>query len=130
MTHEAGRRRSLCNRTGASGREPLAPLVFRGPLIADGSGGQPAPGSRYFARTAFAWRSSGRSPSAGSHSATARPYSVLAFAALPDSSAARAAELSGNAAKARTLYGRAVALCDPADGERPELRHAKAVLAK
>ena len=44
--------------------------------------------------------------------------------------AARAAELSGNAAKARTLYGRAVALCDPADGERPELRHAKAVLAK
>ena len=44
--------------------------------------------------------------------------------------AARAAELSGNAAKARALYGRAVALCDPADGERPELRHAKAVLAK
>jgi len=44
--------------------------------------------------------------------------------------AARAAELSGNAAKARALYGRAVALCDLADGERPELRHAKAVLAK
>jgi len=44
--------------------------------------------------------------------------------------AARAAELSGDAAKARTLYGRAVALCDRADTERAELRHAKAVLAK
>jgi hypothetical protein len=44
--------------------------------------------------------------------------------------AARAAELSGDAAKARTLYARAVALCDRADGERPELRHAKAVLAQ
>ena len=44
--------------------------------------------------------------------------------------AARAAELSGDAARARTLYGRAVALCDRADAERPELRHAKAVLAK
>src|SRR6476661_6737787 len=76
---------------GASGREPLAPLVFRGPLVADGPGGQPAPGSLYFARTAFAWRSSGGSPAARSHSARARPYSVLAFAALPASSAARAA---------------------------------------
>ena len=44
--------------------------------------------------------------------------------------AARAAELSSDAAKAKTLYGRAVALCDRADGDRPELRHAKAVLAK
>jgi hypothetical protein len=42
--------------------------------------------------------------------------------------AAPAAELSGDAAKARTLYRRAVALCDRSDGERPELRHAKAVL--
>jgi hypothetical protein len=44
--------------------------------------------------------------------------------------AARAAELSGNTAKAKTLYGRLVALCDRADTERPELRHAKAALAK
>ena len=44
--------------------------------------------------------------------------------------AARAAELSGNTAKARTLYTRLVALCDRADGERPELKHAKAALAK
>jgi hypothetical protein len=44
--------------------------------------------------------------------------------------AARVAELSGDAAKARTLYRRAVALCDRSDGERPELRHAKGVLAK
>jgi hypothetical protein len=44
--------------------------------------------------------------------------------------AARAAELSGNAAKARTLYARLVALCDHADDERPELRQAKAALAK
>ena len=44
--------------------------------------------------------------------------------------AARAAELSGNLAKAKTLYARLVAMCDRADGDRPELRHAKAVLAK
>ncbi len=44
--------------------------------------------------------------------------------------AARAAELSGNAAKARTLYTRLVALSARADSERPELRHAKAALAK
>ena len=44
--------------------------------------------------------------------------------------AGRAAELSGDGAKARALYGRAVALCGQADGDRPELRHAKAVLAK
>jgi len=44
--------------------------------------------------------------------------------------AARAAELSGNTAKARMLYTRLVALCDRADGERSELRHAKAALAK
>jgi hypothetical protein len=44
--------------------------------------------------------------------------------------AARAAELSGDAAKAKTLYARLVALSDRADDERPELRHAKAALAK
>ncbi|PYM16336.1 MAG: hypothetical protein DMD81_12745 [Candidatus Rokuibacteriota bacterium] len=44
--------------------------------------------------------------------------------------AARAAELSGNAATARTLYARLVAMCDRADGERPELRHAKAALGR
>ncbi len=44
--------------------------------------------------------------------------------------AARAAELSGNAALAKTLYTQLVALCARADGGRPELRHAKAVLAK
>ena len=44
--------------------------------------------------------------------------------------AGRAAELSGDGAKAKALYGRAVALCGQADGDRPELRHAKAVLAK
>jgi len=44
--------------------------------------------------------------------------------------AARAAELSGNRAKAKTLYATLVAMCDRADGDRPELRQAKAVLAK
>src|SRR5262249_5371567 len=44
--------------------------------------------------------------------------------------AARAAELSGNTAQAKVLYARLVALCARGDGERPELRHAKAVLAK
>src|SRR5262245_5214511 len=44
--------------------------------------------------------------------------------------AARAAELSGNTAQAKALYARLVALCARADGERPELRHAKAVLGK
>jgi hypothetical protein len=42
--------------------------------------------------------------------------------------AARAAELSGDTAKARTLYTRLVALCDRADTERPQLRHARAAL--
>ena len=44
--------------------------------------------------------------------------------------AARAAELSGNTAKARTLYAQLVAQCAQSDGERPELKHAKAALAK
>src|SRR5262249_53927428 len=44
--------------------------------------------------------------------------------------AARAAELSGNTAQAKALDARLLALCARADGERPELRHAKAVLGK
>jgi hypothetical protein len=44
--------------------------------------------------------------------------------------AARSAELSGDRAKAKALYAKLVAMCDRADSDRPELRHAKAVLAK
>ena len=44
--------------------------------------------------------------------------------------AARAAEGSGNAARARTFYTNLVSLCGNADTERPELREAKAFLAK
>jgi len=44
--------------------------------------------------------------------------------------AARAAELSGDRGKAKSLYAKLVAMCDRADGERPELREAKAALAK
>jgi hypothetical protein len=44
--------------------------------------------------------------------------------------AARAAELAGDAARARTLYANLVSLCSTADTERPELREAKAFLAK
>jgi hypothetical protein len=44
--------------------------------------------------------------------------------------AARAAELSGDLKKARTYYEKLVALCEHADGIRPELRKAKAFLAK
>jgi hypothetical protein len=44
--------------------------------------------------------------------------------------AARAAELSGNVSKAKSLYTRLLTMCDRADGERQELRHAKAAVAK
>jgi hypothetical protein len=44
--------------------------------------------------------------------------------------AARAAELSGNAAKARDYYTQLVALAQTADTERPELTRARAYLAK
>ena len=44
--------------------------------------------------------------------------------------AARAAELSGDAGKARGLYAKLVALCDRADTQRPELQQAKAFLRK
>lgn len=44
--------------------------------------------------------------------------------------AAKAAELSGDREKARTYYAELVAICERADTERPELREAKAFLAK
>ena len=44
--------------------------------------------------------------------------------------AARAAELAGDLPKARSLYAELVAMCGRADGERPELRHARAVLGQ
>jgi tetratricopeptide (TPR) repeat protein len=44
--------------------------------------------------------------------------------------AARAAEGAGNAARARTFYANLVSLCGNADTERPELREAKAFLAR
>jgi tetratricopeptide (TPR) repeat protein len=44
--------------------------------------------------------------------------------------AGRAAERSGEAAKARTFYTSIVNLCGNADTDRPELREAKAFLAK
>jgi tetratricopeptide (TPR) repeat protein len=43
---------------------------------------------------------------------------------------ARAAELSGDREKARTYYANLLALCEKADTERPELKEAKAFLAK
>jgi hypothetical protein len=42
---------------------------------------------------------------------------------------ARAAELSGDRAKARIFYTRLLALARPADSERPELKQAKIFLA-
>ncbi len=42
---------------------------------------------------------------------------------------ARAAELSGDRAKARVFYTRLVALAKPADSDRPELKQAKSFLA-
>jgi tetratricopeptide (TPR) repeat protein len=44
--------------------------------------------------------------------------------------AAHAAELSGDTGKARAFYTKLVALCDRADTERPEIKQAKAYLAK
>jgi tetratricopeptide (TPR) repeat protein len=44
--------------------------------------------------------------------------------------AARAAALSGDREKARTYYANLLALCEKADTERPELKEAKAFLAK
>jgi len=44
--------------------------------------------------------------------------------------AARAAKLSGNSEKAKTYYAKLLDICDHADGDRPELRDARALLAQ
>jgi tetratricopeptide (TPR) repeat protein len=46
------------------------------------------------------------------------------------SGAARAAKLSGNSEKAKSYYARLLALCDHADGDRPELQDARSLLAQ
>jgi tetratricopeptide (TPR) repeat protein len=46
------------------------------------------------------------------------------------SGAARAAELSGDREKAKGYYAKLLAICDHADGDRPELRDARALLAQ
>ena len=46
------------------------------------------------------------------------------------SGAARAAKLSGENDKARAYYAKLVAICDHADGDRPELREARSLLAQ
>ncbi len=44
--------------------------------------------------------------------------------------AARAAKLSGDNEKAKTYYAKLLAICDHADGDRPELQDARSLLAK
>jgi tetratricopeptide (TPR) repeat protein len=44
--------------------------------------------------------------------------------------AAKASELSGNLANARSYYEKFVSVCEQADGERPQLTEAKAFLSK
>ena len=46
------------------------------------------------------------------------------------SGAARAAKLSGNSEKAKTYYAKLLDICDHADGDRPELRDARALSAQ
>jgi hypothetical protein len=46
------------------------------------------------------------------------------------SGAARAAKLSGDNEKAKTYYARLVAICEHADGDRPELQDARSLLAQ
>jgi len=46
------------------------------------------------------------------------------------SGAARAAKLSGDSAKAKTYYTRLIAICEHADGDRPELQDARSLLAQ
>jgi tetratricopeptide (TPR) repeat protein len=46
------------------------------------------------------------------------------------SGAARAAKLSGDNEKAKTYYAKLLALCEHADGDRPELRDARSLLAQ
>jgi Tfp pilus assembly protein PilF len=44
------------------------------------------------------------------------------------SGAARAAKLSGDNAKAKTYYAKLLAICEHADGDRPELEEARTLL--
>jgi tetratricopeptide (TPR) repeat protein len=44
--------------------------------------------------------------------------------------AARAAKLSGDEEKAKTYYARLISLCERADGDRPELKEARSLLAE
>jgi hypothetical protein len=46
------------------------------------------------------------------------------------SGAARAAKLSGDNAKAKTYYAKLLAICEHADGDRPELEEARTLLAE
>src|SRR5713101_1531669 len=46
------------------------------------------------------------------------------------SGAGRAAQLSGNREKAKSYYARLLAICEHADGDRPELQDARTYLAK
>ena len=46
------------------------------------------------------------------------------------SGAARAAKLSGDNEKAKTYYAKLLAICDHADGDRPELQEARSLLAQ
>jgi hypothetical protein len=46
------------------------------------------------------------------------------------SGAARAAKLSGNNEKAKSYYTKLLGICDHADGDRPELKDAKSLLAR
>jgi tetratricopeptide (TPR) repeat protein len=46
------------------------------------------------------------------------------------SGAARSAQLSGNREKSKSYYARLLAICDHADGDRPELQDARTYLAK
>jgi uncharacterized protein HemY len=64
-----------------------------------------------------------REPTQGVHGVT----STNRFRSL--FGAARAAELAGDAAKARAFYTRLAALCEQADTERPELTRARQYLA-
>ncbi|HEY6303492.1 MAG TPA: hypothetical protein VIX14_10535 [Terriglobales bacterium] len=43
---------------------------------------------------------------------------------------ARAAKLSGDNEKAKTYYAKLLALCDHADGDRPDLQDARSLLAQ
>jgi hypothetical protein len=42
----------------------------------------------------------------------------------------RSAKLSGNSEKARDYYGKLLAICEHADGDRPELQEARTLQAE